>query len=80
LITLQENYLKTQPSRLRNIDGPEKALKELQLMDRAAASISDGDLVDALIHGFVGYLFCSGGDNHRSALMQIYTGLNNIGD
>ncbi|KAF8900823.1 replication factor RFC1 C terminal domain-containing protein [Gymnopilus junonius] len=48
---IQENYLKTQPSRLRNLEGPEKVMKELQLMDRAASSISDGDLVDALIHG-----------------------------
>ena len=36
-------------------------------MDRAAASISDGDLVDALIHGFVEFISCSGG-NYRSAL------------
>jgi replication factor C subunit 1 len=50
---LQENYLKTQPARVRNLDGPEKTLKELQLMERAAASISDGDLIDGLIHGFV---------------------------
>ena len=57
IITTQENYLKTQPARVRNLDGPEKTLKELQLMDRAAASISDGDLVDALIHGFVKYIF-----------------------
>ncbi|KDR74292.1 hypothetical protein GALMADRAFT_71171, partial [Galerina marginata CBS 339.88] len=48
---IQENYLKTQPARVRNLEGPEKVLKELQLMDRAASSISDGDLVDALIHG-----------------------------
>jgi replication factor C subunit 1 len=47
----QENYLKTQPAKLRDLEGPEKSLKELQLMDRAASSISDGDLVDALIHG-----------------------------
>jgi replication factor C subunit 1 len=50
---LQENYLKTQPARVRNLSGPEKTLKELQLMERAAASISDGDLIDGLIHGFV---------------------------
>jgi replication factor C subunit 1 len=50
---LQENYLKTQPSRIRNVDGPEKILKQLELMDKAASSISDGDLVDALIHGYV---------------------------
>jgi replication factor C subunit 1 len=49
---LQENYLKTQPAKLKNLDGPEKQLKELELMDRAASSISDGDLVDATIHRF----------------------------
>ncbi|EIW81766.1 DNA replication factor C, large subunit [Coniophora puteana RWD-64-598 SS2] len=48
---IQENYLKTDPVRVRNLAGPEKALKQLQLMDKAAASISDGDLVDSLIHG-----------------------------
>lgn len=48
---MQENYLKTQPAKLRNLDGPDKVLRELQLMDKAAASISDGDLVDGLIHG-----------------------------
>lgn len=35
------------------MDGPEKELKHLQLMERAAVSISDADLVDTLIHGFV---------------------------
>ncbi|KAF6743059.1 purine nucleotide binding protein [Ephemerocybe angulata] len=48
---IQENYLKPTPSRLKNDSGVEKSLKELQLMDSAASSISDGDLVDALIHG-----------------------------
>ncbi|KAK0205975.1 purine nucleotide binding protein [Desarmillaria ectypa] len=48
---IQENYLKTQPAKLRNLDGPDRVLRELQLMDKAAASISDGDLVDGLIHG-----------------------------
>lgn len=50
---IQENYLKTQPSRIRNLDGPEKELKYLQLMEKASESLSDGDLVDALIHGLV---------------------------
>jgi replication factor C subunit 1 len=50
---IQENYLKTIPARSRNYDGPEKALKELRLMDQAASSISDGDIVDAMIHGCV---------------------------
>ncbi|KAH9887675.1 DNA replication factor C large subunit [Cubamyces lactineus] len=48
---IQENYLKTQPSRIRNMDGPEKILKHLELMSKAADSISDGDIVDSLIHG-----------------------------
>lgn len=48
---MQENYLKTQPSRAKNGEGPEKTLKHLELMDKAASSLSDGDLVDALIHG-----------------------------
>ncbi|EKM58972.1 uncharacterized protein PHACADRAFT_157248 [Phanerochaete carnosa HHB-10118-sp] len=48
---MQENYLKTQPSRIKNDAGPEKTLKHLELMDKAASSLSDGDLVDALIHG-----------------------------
>ncbi|KAF5363955.1 hypothetical protein D9756_001043 [Leucocoprinus leucothites] len=48
---IQENYLKTQPARVRNMDGPEQELKHLELMEKAASSISDADLVDALIHG-----------------------------
>ncbi|THH17585.1 hypothetical protein EW146_g3254 [Bondarzewia mesenterica] len=48
---IQENYLKTQPARIRNLDGPPKVMKQLELMDKAASSISEGDLVDALIHG-----------------------------
>ena len=47
----QENYLKPTPAKLRDLEGPEKVLKQLELMDRAASSMSDGDLVDALIHG-----------------------------
>ncbi|KAI0689101.1 DNA replication factor C large subunit [Cytidiella melzeri] len=48
---MQENYLKTTPARLKNDSGPERELRHLELMDKAASSISDGDLVDALIHG-----------------------------
>jgi len=47
----QENYLKTQPVKVRNLEGPPKILKQLELMDKAASSIADGDLVDTLIHG-----------------------------
>ncbi|KAG2116771.1 replication factor RFC1 C terminal domain-containing protein [Suillus discolor] len=46
-----ENYLKTQPVKVRNLEGLPKMLKQLELMDQAASSISDADLVDALIHG-----------------------------
>ena len=49
---MQENYLKTSPQRTRGLDGPDKALEDLKLMAQAAASISDGDLVDSLIHGY----------------------------
>ncbi|KLO13842.1 DNA replication factor C, large subunit [Schizopora paradoxa] len=48
---IQENYLKTEPAKVRNLDGPEKILTQLRLLDRAATSLSDSDLVDALIHG-----------------------------
>ncbi|KAF5365675.1 hypothetical protein D9758_003145 [Tetrapyrgos nigripes] len=48
---IQENYLKTQPSRIRDLDGPDKVLKHLKLMDEAASSLSDADLVDGMIHG-----------------------------
>ncbi|KAF8638476.1 hypothetical protein AX17_002187 [Amanita inopinata Kibby_2008] len=48
---IQENYLRSQPARVRDMEGPEKILKQLELMDGAASSISDGDLVDSLIHG-----------------------------
>ncbi|TFK53303.1 DNA replication factor C, large subunit [Heliocybe sulcata] len=48
---IQENYLKTQAVRVRNLAGPEKDMKELEIMEKAASSISDADLVDSMIHG-----------------------------
>ncbi|KAI6117459.1 replication factor RFC1 C terminal domain-containing protein [Pisolithus croceorrhizus] len=48
---IQENYLKTQPAGIRDLEGRPKILKHLRLMDKAASSISDSDLVDVLIHG-----------------------------
>ncbi|KAI6112589.1 replication factor RFC1 C terminal domain-containing protein [Pisolithus sp. B1] len=48
---IQENYLKTQPAGIRDMEGRPKVLKQLRLMDKAASSISDSDLVDVLIHG-----------------------------
>ncbi|KAI0285111.1 DNA replication factor C large subunit [Russula aff. rugulosa BPL654] len=48
---IQENYLKTNPSRVRDLEGPRQTLKQLKLMEKASESISDGDLIDSLIHG-----------------------------
>ncbi|KAF2865366.1 replication factor RFC1 C terminal domain-containing protein [Massariosphaeria phaeospora] len=50
-LMLQENYLGTNPIRSLNYNGKEKNLKMLELASDAADSISDGDLVDRMIHG-----------------------------
>lgn len=50
-LMVQENYLKTNPARANAFTGRRKAYEQLKLADNAAESISDGDLVDALIHG-----------------------------
>lgn len=50
-LMLQENYLGTNPMLSNTLSGKEKNLKMLELTDSAAASISDGDLVDRMIHG-----------------------------
>ncbi|KAI9804584.1 MAG: hypothetical protein M1833_006657 [Piccolia ochrophora] len=50
-LMLQENYLKTKMSGANNYSGREYNLKTLELADKAAESISDGDLVDRMIHG-----------------------------
>lgn len=50
-LMLQENYLGTKPMRASNYSGREQALKTLELVEQAASSISEGDLVDRLIHG-----------------------------
>ncbi|OOQ88124.1 Replication factor C subunit 1 [Penicillium brasilianum] len=51
-LMLQENYLRTYPTLATSYDDKkEKNLKELELVDKAASSISDGDLVDRMIHG-----------------------------
>lgn len=34
------------------MQGPELALKSLEILDEAASAISDGDLVDAMIHRY----------------------------
>ena len=50
-LMLQENYLGTNPILSNGCAGKEKNLKLLELADKAAESISDGDLVDRMIHG-----------------------------
>ncbi|KAK2742791.1 hypothetical protein FQN57_005082, partial [Myotisia sp. PD_48] len=50
-LMLQENYLKTNPIIASSYTGQERHLKLLELADKAAESISDGDLVDRMIHG-----------------------------
>ncbi len=53
-LMIQENYLSTRPMLLTQSSGltPREAkLKALELADKAAESISDGDLVDRMIHG-----------------------------
>ncbi|WVO18431.1 hypothetical protein L204_106148 [Cryptococcus depauperatus] len=48
---MQEHFLKTNPASLNDLDGPKKNLKHLELISKAADSISDGDLIDRMIHG-----------------------------
>ena len=51
-LMLQENYIGTQPILANNTPNDKmKKLKRLELVSRAAESISDGDLVDRMIHG-----------------------------
>ena len=50
-LMLQENYLGTNPMLSNKYSGKEKNLKVLELTESAAESISDGDLVDRMIHG-----------------------------
>ncbi|RYP60746.1 hypothetical protein DL771_010398 [Monosporascus sp. 5C6A] len=52
-LMIQENYLRTKPLALngKQYNKREQNLKALELFDQAAESISDGDLVDRMIHG-----------------------------
>ncbi|SMQ46182.1 unnamed protein product [Zymoseptoria tritici ST99CH_3D7] len=52
-LMLQENYLGSNPQRSNrfNSNPKMKRLAELDLVSKAAESISDGDLVDRMIHG-----------------------------
>ncbi|KAK5997024.1 Replication factor C subunit 1 [Cladobotryum mycophilum] len=52
-LMIQENYIRTKPMALsgKGYTKREEVLKALELFDQAAESISDGDLVDRMIHG-----------------------------
>lgn len=52
-LMIQENYLRAKPMALngKGFTKKEQALKTLELFDQAAESISDGDLIDRMIHG-----------------------------
>ena len=50
-LMLQENYLGTKPIGAINYHGRKQTLRTLELVDKAASSISEGDLVDRMIHG-----------------------------
>jgi replication factor C subunit 1 len=50
-LMLEENYLGTNPMLALQCNGRERNLKQLELVEQAAESISDGDLVDRMIHG-----------------------------
>lgn len=52
-LTFKEHYAKTEPSALSGLHSKEKDLKHLELLSKAADSISDGDLVDRMVHGCV---------------------------
>jgi len=52
-LMIQENYLRSKPAALtgHGYNARMQNLKYLELVDQAAESISDGDLVDRMIHG-----------------------------
>ena len=50
-LMLQENYLHATPILASEYQEKKRTLETLDLFDKAASSISDGDLVDAMIHG-----------------------------
>ncbi|KAJ0124961.1 replication factor c subunit 1 [Diaporthe amygdali] len=52
-LMIQENYLKAKPAGLsgKGYNSREANMKYLEMVDQAAESISDGDLVDRMIHG-----------------------------
>ncbi len=50
-LMVAENYVKARPVLASRESGPRQQLKHLELLRKASESISDGDLVDRMIHG-----------------------------
>ncbi|CBQ73832.1 related to replication factor C protein [Sporisorium reilianum SRZ2] len=50
-LMVAENYAKARPVLAARETGPRQQVKHLELLKRASESISDGDLVDRMIHG-----------------------------
>lgn len=50
-LMIQENYLRCRPENAGGYSGREQKYRTLELFDKAAEAISDGDLADSLIHG-----------------------------
>lgn len=50
---VQENYCKAKFSRASGLMGRDLQVKNLELIANASEAISDGDLVDRMIHGYV---------------------------
>ena len=50
-LMIQENYLSRSPALVSHTPPHKKDLAELNYLKKAALSISDGDLVDKMIHG-----------------------------
>ncbi|KAB8346193.1 hypothetical protein FH972_023238 [Carpinus fangiana] len=50
-LMLQENYLGSTSPQVSALSGKHRTLKALELAEKAANSISEGDLIDRMIHG-----------------------------
>jgi replication factor C subunit 1 len=50
-LLMHENYIKQKPSACSRDSGMEKDMHALSLFSKASESISDGDVIDSMIHG-----------------------------
>ena len=52
-IFVQDNYIRNKFSKSSSLQGNDRSLKNLELLVNASEAMSDGDLVDKMIHRFV---------------------------